>query len=207
MSVGRGDGRFRCDNGEVHDMLQCSGEANHVGTEDRDTPLDDWHEGNYTVEKNMPGGVKKGEKFVNNNCRHLRNERTLATRGVRPIDEAIQDIVGEKARKQQQMGIIFHLLSTGRPMVDFSSIRPMLQFLAVPKLAKRHWSDGAGWVLAECIFRQVEAKALEMVRSARFISLSCDEVTSIDNGSWISIHCYVVQNWSRVPILISLQHV
>jgi hypothetical protein len=55
----------------------------------------------------MPGGVKKGQKFVSSNYRHLRNERTLATRGVRPIDEAIQDIVKE-------MGVIFHLLSTGR---------------------------------------------------------------------------------------------
>jgi hypothetical protein len=126
---------------------------------------------------------------------------------MRPINEAVQDMVGEKARKRQQMGVIFHLLSTGRPMMDYSAIRPMLQFLGVPKLAKRHWNDGAGWMLAECIFRQVEAKTLETVRSSRFISLSCDEVTSIDNGSWISIHCYVVQNWSRVPILISLERV
>jgi hypothetical protein len=126
---------------------------------------------------------------------------------MRPINEAVQDMVGEKARKRQQMGVIFHLLSTGRPMMDYSAIRPMLQFLGVPKLAKRHWSDGVGWMLAECMFRQVEAKTLETVRSSRFISLSCDEVTSIDNGSWISIHCYVVQNWSRVPILISLERV
>jgi hypothetical protein len=126
---------------------------------------------------------------------------------VRPIDEAIQDIVGEKAQKQQQMGMIFHLLSTGRPMVDFFGIRPMLQFLRVPKLAKRHWNDGIGWMLAKYMFRQVEAKGLETVRSARFILFSCNEVTSIDNESWISIHCYVVQNWSRVPILISLERV
>jgi hypothetical protein len=62
-------------------------------------------------------------------------------------------------------------------------------------------------MLVECMFWQVEAKALETVRSIRFISFSCNEVTSIDNGSWISIHCYVVQNWSRVPILISLERV
>jgi hypothetical protein len=46
---------------------------------------------------------------------------------------------------------------------------------------------------------------LETIKFAKFISLSCDEVTSIDNGLWISIHCYVVQNWNRVPILISLE--
>jgi hypothetical protein len=165
------------------------------------------HQGNYSANRNMAGGVKKGDRYIASTCRHLKNEQILASRGVRPIDEAVQDIVGEKTRKQQQMGVIFHLLSTGRPMVDYSGIRPMLQFLGVPKLTKRHWSDGAGWMLADCMFRQVEAKALETVRASRFISLSCDEVTSIDNGSWISIHCYVVQNWSRVPILISLERV
>ena len=68
-------------------------------------------------------------------------------------------------------------------MVDYSTMRPLVQFLGVPKLGKHHWSDGAGWMLAECMFRQIEAKTLETVRSSRFISLSCDEVTSIDNGS------------------------
>jgi hypothetical protein len=96
------------------------------------------HQGNYTANRNMAGGVKKGDRYIASTCRHLKNERILASRGVRPIDEAVQDIVGEKARKRQQMGVIFHLLSTGRPMVDYSGIRPMLQFLGVPKLAKRH---------------------------------------------------------------------
>jgi hypothetical protein len=80
------------------------------------------HQGNYTAEKNMPGDIKKGDKYVAANCQHLKNERTVASRGVRPIDEAIQDMVGEKARKKQQMGVIFHLLSTRRPMVDFATI-------------------------------------------------------------------------------------
>jgi hypothetical protein len=102
--------------------------------------------------------------------------------------------VGERTRKRQQMGVIFHLLSSGRPIVDYETNRSMLQFLGVPKIVKRHWSDVAGWILAECMFRQVEAKSLEIVKCARFISTSCNEVTSIDNGSWISIHAYVVQN-------------
>ena len=42
---------------------------------------------------------------------------------------------------------------------------------------------------------------------ANYVALTCDEVNTIDNGSWISIHAYVVQNWSRVPYLISLEKV
>jgi hypothetical protein len=111
------------------------------------------HQGNYTVEKNMAGYVKKGDKYVASNYRHLKNECTLASRGVRLINEAIQDMVRKKAIKRQQMSMIFHLLSTGQPRVDYSDIQPMLQFLELPKLAKRHWSDGAGWMLVECMFR------------------------------------------------------
>jgi hypothetical protein len=68
------------------------------------------HQGNYTAEKNMLGDIKKGDKYVNADYQHLKNERTIASRGVHPIDEAIQDMVGKKAQKRQQMGIIFHLL-------------------------------------------------------------------------------------------------
>ena len=43
--------------------------------------------------------------------------------------------------------------------------------------------------------------------ATNYVALTCDKVTTIDNGPWISIHAYVVQNWSRVPYMISLQKV
>jgi hypothetical protein len=39
------------------------------------------------------------------------------------------------------------------------------------------------------------------------LSLTCDEISTIDNQSWLSIHAYVVQNWLRIPIFLSLGHV
>ena len=74
----------------------------------------------------MLGGVKKGEKYVASNYRHLKNECALASRGVRWINEGVLDVVGEKARKKQQMEVIFHLLSTRQPMLDYSGIRLLL---------------------------------------------------------------------------------
>jgi hypothetical protein len=35
----------------------------------------------------------------------------------------------------------------------------------------------------------------------------CDEVITMDKGSWISILAYVMQHWVKVPMLISLQRV
>jgi len=35
--------------------------------------------------------------------------------------------------------------------------------------------------------------------------MSCDEITIIDNGSWICTHAYVVQLWVKVPILLQIE--
>jgi hypothetical protein len=37
------------------------------------------------------------------------------------------------------------------------------------------------------------------------LSISTDEVTTINNQSWISIHYYVVEGWRWVPILLTLE--
>jgi hypothetical protein len=34
-----------------------------------------------------------------------------------------------------------------------------------------------------------------VVYNIKFISLTCDEVTSMDNASWANVHGYVVQDW------------
>jgi hypothetical protein len=43
------------------------------------------------------------------------------------------------------------------------------------------------------------------VSGANYFSLSYDEVTTFDNQSWISIHVYVLVDWERVPLLLSLE--
>ena len=45
------------------------------------------------------------------------------------------------------------------------------------------------------------------IRSARFISISCDEVTLCDSGHWLSLHAYVVVDWVRVLVLLHLSKV
>ncbi len=55
---------------------------------------------------------------------------------------------------------------------------------------------------------QIVMKAIRVVvQVAHYIALSCDEVSIIDNQSWLFFHYYVVQNLVRIPILISLDRV
>jgi len=43
-----------------------------------------------------------------------------------------------------------------------------------------------------------------VVQSANFVSISANEVTTVDHTSWIRVHVYIVNLWKRVPHLLHL---
>lgn len=45
----------------------------------------------------------------------------------------------------------------------------------------------------------------DLIQKARYISISCDEVTTSNQQSWVSFHCYVMQEWGRTPLLFILK--
>ncbi len=54
----------------------------------------------------------------------------------------------------------------------------------------------------------VRATITKVVKVAYCISIFCDEVTSVDNQNWwLSLHAYVIKDWSWIPILVSLERV
>ena len=57
------------------------------------------------------------------------------------------------------------------------------------------------------MFVQVQAAIVRKVSVVDCEAISANETNTIDNGSWISIHAYVVKNWVRLPFLISLQRI
>jgi hypothetical protein len=55
---------------------------------------------------------------------------------------------------------------------------------------------------------QVVMRATKVIgQVAYYVALSYDKVSTVNNQEWLSIHYYVVQNWVRIPILISLERV
>jgi hypothetical protein len=92
-------------------------------------------------------------------------------------------------------------------MLEVEALKSLFPFLNVPMLLKHQLSDSIEWVMAKCMHKQVIKKIKKIIASSKYLALSCDEVTMIDNKSWISIHSYVVQDWCRIPILISLEQV
>ncbi len=72
---------------------------------------------------------------------------------------------------------------------------------------KMHWSNNLGWIMVEFMNVHVINAILAKVFAPNYVVLTCDEVSTMDNGSWISIHAYVMQHWVKVPMLNFLQRV
>jgi hypothetical protein len=46
-----------------------------------------------------------------------------------------------------------------------------------------------------------------VIQVAHYIALNYDEVSIVDNQSWLFVYYYMVENWVRIPILICLERV
>ena len=93
--------------------------------------------------------------------------------------------VQERRRKMVQFKTIFVILSGGWPMNNYTTQKALFDSLNDPNQPIKHWSIGTGWEIAE---------GLEMVvvdlQKAKSISLSCDEVITVDNQFWLSVIAY-----------------
>jgi hypothetical protein len=130
-----------------------------------------------------------------------------AARSIVTVAQQMASMKGERARKRQQFATVLHTLQEGRPMLEYEALRPLFTFLGVPHMSMNHWSDSSGWELAECLHQQVQLKTQAVMKEAQFFSVTCDEVTILDTQSWISIHGYVCENWTRKSMLLSLEQV
>jgi len=66
-------------------------------------------------------------------------------------------------------------------MLEYEYLKPLFEFLAVPKTNKKHWSDIFGWTMAEFMHQAVMKVIRVVVQVAHYIVLRYDEVSTIDN--------------------------
>ncbi len=92
-------------------------------------------------------------------------------------------------------------------MEKYEKKKSLYSFLGTPQNLKMHCFDSCSWVMVEFMYAQMINKNLGIVSTFNYVVLTCDEVSTIDIGSWISIQAYVMQNWVRLPMMISLQKV
>ena len=106
--------------------------------------------------------------------------------------------------RQQQFRRCFWLLELGRPMLDYVASERDFKALGVPFCSSSYWSMFAAWEVAEALNAVVQDRIKELVQGACFLSISLDESVSIDKKSRLSLHVYVMDGWSQVPLFINV---
>jgi hypothetical protein len=159
------------------------------------------HGGRRRAHTDIPGVAKKGEYYTALDCRHLKNEVLFLAIGRDTVAEHIAaGATLEQKKKIVQFAAVFVLLRDGRLLTDYSRMRDLLEYLRVPDFPRKHWAQETAWGIAECLHDVVLERMREVISQAKFVSISCVEVTSQNNESWASITAYVVENWERRPI-------
>ena len=72
----------------------------------------------------------------------------------------------------------------------------------MPNFPSSHWSLTSGWEWEKYLALVEKDDMKEKIASSRFVSLSLDEVTAIDNTSWICMSIYMVNDHIRHSYLL-----
>jgi hypothetical protein len=128
------------------------------------------------------GKIKRGEYFYLRNNQHVKNERVYFAKGDETIvTKVLVGVTKERRLKVMQMRCMFHVLSQGRPMADFTAMRKLLLNLMLPNIPKKYWSQPSGWQFANTMAAVCSDRFKRDMQNATFISASADEVTTVDN--------------------------
>jgi hypothetical protein len=85
-------------------------------------------------------------------------------------------------------------------MIDFERLKELFRFSKVENCPYKHWSDSIDWIMVETMHNVVLRTTKIVMQKSPFIYVSCDEVTTINNQSWLSVHVYVIKEWKKVSI-------
>jgi len=89
----------------------------------------------------------------------------------------------EDKKKFVQFAFILSLLGKGKLMIDYEDFKPLFKFLKLRFIPKKHWIDGAHWEMAKHINNEMKKAIKTIIQNAKFVSLICDEVISMDNAN------------------------
>lgn len=87
--------------------------------------------------------------------------------------------------------------------MDYEQMYVLFEALNLKNNSHLYWSDNSGWGMAKAIECVVLNKIDEIIKKK--ISLSYDEVTSIDCQSRINVHRYIVRDWKPISLILTLE--
>jgi hypothetical protein len=134
---------------------------------------------------------------------HSKNEKQYTISQKTSIFDLLQcDIPSKHKRKYVQFAIIYHILACGHPMTNFESFKILFQMLKMKNVGRKHWNDSSSWGMVEVMHSVLLNVTKATFPSIAYTSISTNEVKTINNTQWLSIHLYVGQAWKRILILL-----
>jgi len=61
--------------------------------------------------------------------------------------------------------------------------------------------------MVDCIHNQILPTLKEAMSNASNVALTVDEIMNMDNQNWISIHGYVLKDWSWILVLLTMKQI
>ena len=167
------------------------------------------HAGWCRAEKDMPHiGVKKGELWRNKNIRHYKNEKLFAVVNKAIIFEKLNlPMEMSWSKNKCQLVVILNMLLIGRSMSDYPYYHDVLSFLNCPLILLKQWSMSIGWGITKCLHAIIQNCIKVALAKCQFISITCDEVTTVDCQTWILVQVYIVKENVCVPMLLTFEKI
>ncbi len=125
-----------------------------------------------------------GEHYFLKSNAHVVNEKLYFAKGSKiMLQQVIHGVVQffNKTKKIVQYALIFQLFNHNHPMIEYTTMETLFVQLNIPNNPIKHWSNGYGWEMANCMFEQVLKQIQITIVGAIFLSLSAYEITTINN--------------------------
>jgi hypothetical protein len=152
--------------------------------------------------------MKRNEYYYLGNNQHVKNKRIFYVKGGDSIVQKLAIVVvQERKRKMVQFKIVFVIFLRGRPMSDYIAQKALFNSLNVLNQPRKHWSLSIGWKIAKSLEMVIINHIRDDLQKASFVSLSCDEVTIVDNQAWLSVTAYRSMFGKRVCHLLQVSRV
>jgi hypothetical protein len=68
-------------------------------------------------------------------------------------------------------------------MTNFESLKELFKFLKLSNAPKKHWKNSSGWGMVRAMHNVILKQMKVVLQQSKFISINCDEVTTLDNQS------------------------
>lgn len=155
--------------------------------------------------KPMKGVGKKKQWYTNKDYKHIKNEVVyVSKRKEFTFQQVTNGLVSENHKKQVQFVTLFHTLKHGKQMLKVDVHKDLFDFLNLENNLKMHCIDTYNQAMGQHMHGIILEPIHFVVGIAHHLSLTCEEVGTIDNQNQLLIHAYLFQNWLQIPIILFL---